>query len=220
MELESFLFKNPRTGLVKCLLLGALLAACLCGSFALERPSILIVFSVLVAIKLTMVWMRYRELLTKESELYLLLDQEDNLVSFAKLEDQPDIRKVHEIYESWNAFYQERHVLKLSKIWHGFRITVLGPEAYRFHIAYLGRRLWYGFGAKLSHNTFGESAVLRDWNSNTNLFRHVLRAVDGSAGRGIHQLVWRGHVFTRNRQIQEHAWRQGSKPKKVDRNLN
>lgn len=112
--LATYLHQNPKLALVACITNTVLTAGFLYGSFSLERPSILIIFSVMTASAFTANAIRYRDMLLSDSGLCLALDARGELQA---------------IPSPAGVDMRVRHVVVVKRKWNGFRITVFGPEA-------------------------------------------------------------------------------------------
>lgn len=112
--LESYLQKNPKLALMACMANAVLTAGFLYGSFSLERPSILIIFSVMTASALTAKAIRYRDMLMDDNGLCLALDKRG---------------EVQAIPSPAGVDMRQKHVVVVKRTWIGFRIVIFGPEA-------------------------------------------------------------------------------------------
>lgn len=215
MNLNAFFEKNPLRQLAILLFWVACWAATLLAYRLMGEPIFLLLINILLGIKWWFAYMRFTEILNRNSKRYLVLDKDDKLVVWNSIAREPWIRKVNPRYAQWNDFHKEHFSVKIVKRWYGFQVELIGPDTEMYRVSYLGYRRWYGYGVKLYHRRFAESIVMRDFCSTNDLFAHLLRALDGSAALGVHQLVWRAHTFTKKEQIQRYDWRNKKKPKLV-----
>ena len=115
--LALYLQKNPKLALLACVTNAVLTAGFLYGSFSLERPSILIIFSVMTASAFTAKAIRYRDMLMSDSGLCLALDARGALQA---------------IPSPSGVDMRQKHVVVVKRTWNGFRIVIFGPEANLF----------------------------------------------------------------------------------------
>ncbi len=209
MELNAFFQKNPRNRLDVVILLAALHAASLYGSFALERPSLLIIVNMLLTVRLTIDGLHYYELITRDTTRFLVLDEKDQLEIFGTSDDG---------YAFIKARVPDHAMIRIDRVWHGFKILPLSGFDRNFELHYLGRRYWYGITLRLRHRVMHEELLIRDWNSHADLFRETLKALEGSGEYGLHQLIRRAHAYTVDDRLREQAKSIRRKP--AEKNVN